>query len=277
MNEELKKIVSLLSCNHGLDVTVFADSFLQNTINRRIEANAIDNSLKAYFDCLSSNPEEVISLSQSLINSHSEFFRNPLTFALLEQLVLPALLSGKKNDKKPSIRVWSSACAAGQEPYSIAILLDELAEMRGNDFTYQIFATDCSENELELARLGNYDFNFVQNVSLRRVRDYFKQTGNIFGIIPKLKRHVDFSHYNLLDESRVSPPAGIYGDFDLVICSNLLFYYKPKLINRILQKIHNSMSPEAFLVTSEAEQEIVSSVKKFLPIHISSPIFRKAR
>lgn len=277
MNDWLKKIVSLLSCDHGLDVTVFADSFLLNTINRRIEASAIENSLQAYFDYLSSNPEEVIPLSQSLINSHSDFFRNPLTFALLEQLILPALLSGKKNDKKVSIRVWSSACAAGQEAYSIAILLDELAEMRGNDFTYQIFATDASENQLELARLGNYDFNFVQNVSLRRVRDYFKQSGNTFGIIPKLKRHVDFSYYNLLDESRVSPPAGIYGDFDLVICSNLLFYYKPKLINRILQKIHNSMSPEAFLVTSEAEQEIVSSVKKFLPIHISSPIFRKAR
>ncbi len=277
MSEELKKIVSLLICDHGLDVTVFADSFLLKTINRRIESNAIENSLQAYFDYLSNNPKEVISLSQSLLNSHSEFFRNPLTFALLEQLVLPALLSAKKNDKKTSIRVWSSACAAGQEAYSIAILLDELAEMRGNDFTYQIFATDCSENELELARLGNYDFNYVQNVSLRRVRNCFKQTGNFFGIIPKLKQHVDFSYYNLLDESRVSPPASIYGEFDLVICSNLLFYYKPKLIHRILQKIHNIMSPEGFLVTSEAEQEIVSSVKSFSPIHISSPIFRKSK
>lgn len=275
MNEDIKKIVSWIKDKEHVDVSVFADAFLLDTINHRIRMLPIECSLASYFTHISTNAGETAVLVKMLLNSHSEFFRNPLTFALLEQLVIPTLLNDKNRQAPYKLRIWSAACAAGHETYSLAILLDELAKLRGNDFSYQIFATDCSEHELELAKTGVYEYNFVQKVSLQRINAYFEQRNGAFAVVPGLKRNIDFSHHNLLDEVVAFPPASIYGDFDIVLCSNILFYYKPQLVHHILNNIHNSINARGFMVTGEAEHEVVLNTKRFLPIHPYVPIFKK--
>jgi len=93
----------------------------------------------------------------SLCVSYCEFFRNPLTFALLEQSILPGLIAEKERAAQRRIRVRAAGCAAGQEPYSIAILLDELTAARGNTVSFRVFATGNSETELAAAPEGVHD------------------------------------------------------------------------------------------------------------------------
>lgn len=205
----------------------------------------------------------------------SEFFRNPLTFALLEQLILPALVGKSGRGRGTEIRVWSAACAAGQEAYSIAILLDEMAANRGDALSFRIFATDRSPEGIVAAQKGIYDYAAVQNVRWKYLRNYFIREGDVYTIIPALRNRIDFSVYDVLDEQSSSPPPSIYGDFDLVICSNLLFYYRPDMRRRILNKAWAALSPGGYLVTGEAERDIVARHDGFRAVVRLSAVFQK--
>jgi chemotaxis methyl-accepting protein methylase len=274
MSSVLEDITRVMRKIYGKDIYPFEESFLQKTLEKRLSLNSI-NSFASYSVYLSENRAEADALIRALTISFSEFFRNPLTFALLEQLVLPLLMDEKEKSGRPEIRVWSAACAAVQEPYSIAMLLDELLTARCSSVSYRIFATDFSETDLALAHKGVYDFGAVRNLRVKHLHDYFNASGETYSIIPRIRTHVDFSCYDLLDEHSVSPPASIFGGFDLVLCSNLLFYYKPEMREIILDKAYRSLSPNGYLVTGEAERDMISGRKGLRAVAPPAAIFQK--
>lgn len=276
MNEDLARIVRVVGQTHGRDISLYDKAFLAISIERRMAATGITTAA-AYGKYLSENSTEAGLFSRGLNITYSEFFRNSLTFALLEQLLLPGLIAEKEKAGRAEIRVWSAACAAGQEAYSIAILLDELAAARGNAVSFRIFATDGSDTEIVAAQEGVYDYAAVQSVRWKHIRDYFIQEGESYTITPALRDRIDFSVYDLLDEFSVSPPPSIYGDFDLVFCGNLLFYYRPDIRQRILNKMWNSLSPTGYLITGEVERDIVAGNEGFRAAIPPSAVFQKTK
>jgi len=274
MNRVLDDIARIMHRVHGRDISLFEESFLAKTLEKRLASTA-SGSLSAYSGYLSGNGEEAELLYRSLSITYSEFFRNPLTFALLEQLILPALLDKREKAGRPEIRVWSAACAAGQEAYSIAILLDEMTAAAGRAIPFRIFATDISENVLALARQGTYDFPSVRNVRLKHLKSYFSVSDETYTIDHRLRERIDFSRYDLLDEYSGSPPASIYGDFDLVFCSNLLFYYKPEMRRFILDKVCRSLAPNGYLATGEAERDMIAGRGGLSVVAPAAAVFRK--
>ncbi len=274
MSSFLEDISRVMQKAYGKDIYPFEESFLLKTLEKRLSSTSIQN-LAAYSEYLSENSSEAEALFRALTISYSEFFRNPLTFALIEQLVIPVLLDEKEKSGRPEIRVWSAACAAGQEPYSVAILLDEVIASRASAVSYRIFATDFSETDLALAQKGVYDSGAVRNFRLKHLHDFLASAGETYSICPRIRAHVDFSRYDLLDEHSVSPPASIYGDFDLVFCSNLLFYYKPEAREVILDKVYRSLSPNGYLVTGEAERDMITGRKGLRAVAPPAAIFQK--
>ncbi len=109
------------------------------------------------------------ALCSSLIIGFSEFFRDPLSFALLDQVLLPLLIEEKKRTTRLEIQVWSAGCAAGQETYSIALLLTEAAASHAPTFPFRIFATNISENELGRARTSLYSAEEIRKVPFRYI------------------------------------------------------------------------------------------------------------
>ena len=154
------------------DLSVYDDTFLQNTINSRRTALGIGTD-REYLNYLENDAQEATFFIGRLTNSYSEFFRNPLTFAYLEQVILPQLIEKKKIGKENEIRIWSAACASGQESYSIAILCDELIETKKTDINYLIFATDIDPIELLKAQKGIYQSATLGKVTLKRIQTYF--------------------------------------------------------------------------------------------------------
>lgn len=270
----LDEIVRAIRRIRKQDVSRFDEAFLVKTLNKRLSASGIQ-SAEDYAEHLSNNPEEADSFCNSLNVAYSEFFRNPLTFALLEQLILPSLIAKKKKAGRTELRVWSAGCAAGQEIYSIAILLDELIVGSESNVVPRLFATDHSSLELERARQGVYDLASVRNVPLKHIRRYFTAKGDSYKIVDRIKNRVDFSVFDLLDERSESPAASIYGDFDLVICSNLLFYYRPEVRQAILGRICRSLAANGILVTGEAERDIVSKQGGLRAVAPPSAIFQQ--
>jgi chemotaxis methyl-accepting protein methylase len=88
---------------------------------------------------------------------------------------------------------------------------------------------------------------------------------------------LEFSVYDLLDEHSVCPADSLYGDLDLILCCNLLFYYKPDIRQRIIGKISRALSSDGFFVTGEAERDMVTKQEGFCPVAPASAIFQKRR
>ena len=272
MKTELENIASFLLSKHGLDISMYDESFLQTSLEKR-RAFTHSSDINNYFEHLINSESETNSLLESLNINFSEFFRNPVTFAYLEQIILPLLIEKKRKSGEKEIRIWSAACSAGQEAYSAAILCDELLD-RNMDLSFRIFATDINPSELEKGQQGIYSANAVSKVSLCRIQNYFNVTGDSYAIIPALKTHIDFSVFDLLHKANGSPSASIFGNFDLVFCCNLLFYYKPEIRKRILEKTGACLAKGAYLITGESEREIIKG-NYYREVFTASAIFQK--
>lgn len=262
MKKAVANIVHLMFEKYQLDISMFSSHFLENTILSRMHAT--NNILPSqYLLHLNETSNEAFLLYRSFTNSYSTFFRNPLAFSILNQLILPKILADKARNNDSEIRIWSVGCAAGQEPYSLAMTLEDLLVRTTESISYRIFATDNSTRELEIAGEGIYDFDSVKSASYEYIKRFFLKTGDFYKVTNRIKDNVEFSNYDLLDVASSSPPASIFGDFDLVMCCNVLFYYKPEIQKSILKKFARSICQGGFLVTGEAESGIVNSVKSF--------------
>jgi len=271
---DLTEIIDTINQNYGRDISVYETSFLGKVIShRREETNS--RTPREYSDFLIAHSEEASLFINSLNNNHSLFFRNMLSFSLLEKLVLPAILKASQKSKSPQVRIWSAGCAAGEEAFSVAILLAESeAELHPKTAAY-IFATDLSEAKLAEAKIGLYDYEHLKNVKLEYVEKYFSPTGTAFVIKYPIKSRVSFSYYDLLDKNSLCPPESIFGDFNLILCCNVLYYYKADIRRLILNKLSVCLADGGFLMTSEAERSFVAEMSGFKAVTSFAPIFQK--
>jgi len=134
---------------------MYDESFLRKCVETRRGKTACASN-GDYLAHLSGNEEEADVLLRSLTITYSKFFRNPLTYSYLEQSVLPTLIEKRSREGRLELRIWSAGCAAGQEAYSLAILLEDLGEKRRSEIPFHICATDTSAQDLDAGRKGMY-------------------------------------------------------------------------------------------------------------------------
>lgn len=252
--------LKLLVANHipTADIAKYDESFLFWSLNRRIQDTQCATAGE-YSDMVMQNPGETGAFLKSMSISYSEFFRNALTFSVLERIVLPALVFKLRKSRKKELRIWSAACAAGQESYSLAMLLEELKKGGSTPFEYRIFASDQSKEKVSEARLGEYPPESIQNLSLKRVQQWLVKQGDKYTVKEELKENIDFSVFDLFNDQYSSPPASIFGDFDLVLCANLLFYYKKEFQEMILRKTGSCLAKGGYIICGEVEREFMMS------------------
>ncbi len=246
----------------GIDLSIFNTSFVESTIEGRMKESKY-TSFDDYVACLSHDNAELDQLKKALNNHYSLFFRNTLTFSFLENHILPLLFKQKVLKHSREIRIWSAACAAGQEAYSIAMLCDEFSKLHRSTIRFSVFATDIADDELQKARNGIYSEMNVKNVSYERIKNYFTRVGDVFKVREELKKGVDFSSFDLLSEECSCPSSSIFGNFDLIFCANLLFYYRPEMQEKIVRKLNHCLAPGGWLIVGDAEKEIVESYSDF--------------
>ena len=266
-------MVDLIQQTQEKDISCYSESFLTQILEHRIVSTS-SNSASQYLAHLSSDKTEGAELMRTLRINYSDFFRYPLVFDLLEYYVIPNLIA-KKNGQS-ELRIWSVGCALGQEPYSIAIILHDYGRQTGKQVQARIFATDIAEADLEFARKGIYQSESLRNVRFYHLRHYFSQNGDNFTILPQLKDFIDFSIFNILDSRFSCPPASIYGEFDLIFCCNLLYYYNSDIQQNILNRIHRALSPSGYLITGETEKTIVEKGDYFTPVTPPAFAYRMA-
>jgi chemotaxis protein methyltransferase CheR len=192
-----------------------------------------ETSLERYYLRLSTGPLDapaVTELVSRITIKESYFFRDENLITVLRERLLPALIerSGGKN-----LTIWSAGCSLGEEAYTLAILLHELAPLhQGLDFS--IVATDVDEIGLNKARAAEYGEWSVRSLGADERERYFERRGTRFVLRPRWRRNVRFETQNLVDPS-APPPAP--GAFDLVICRNVAIYFGEQALDLMSHKL----------------------------------------
>jgi chemotaxis protein methyltransferase CheR len=159
--------------------------------------------------------------------------------------VLPELVAARAETKR--LRVWSAACAAGQEAYSLGILLDELKLVQ-KGWSIDLVATDLSSDLIARAEEGVFtDFELQPGLSQARLSKYFTREGESWRVRDSLKRLVTFRAFNLLDS------YGWLYPLDLVLCRNVLLYFEQRARVQVVEKIAEIIAPDGVLLVGHTE------------------------
>jgi len=271
--EEMNKIITeLILQTQGIDLSKYEDAFLNKSVRKRM-SDTFCESETAYSKYIEQSYIESEIFANSLQISYTEFFRNSLTFSVLEKIIIPSLVLKRANSNRNEIRIWSAACAGGQETYSLAMLLNEFSNRHSEKINFRIFATDQSETQIQEAQLGEYPESALNCINMERANQWFTKKGDTYCVKPELKSNIDFSVFDLFSEKFSCPPTSIFGDFDLIVCANLLFYYKPEYQKKIINKARKCLSTIGYLITGETERDILIK-SGFFEVYPQSAIFQ---
>lgn len=250
--ELIHKLVSLV----GKDVLKYDDAFLLQAVAGRL-ASAGKDDIEEYLTMLQTDSIEKEILKASLNVSYTEFFRNPVTYAYLETVILPHLVLSKINKNRKLLRIWSAGCSTGQEAYSIAFILEDLKSLMMKPFSFMIFGTDINPENILKASEGSYPQQDLDNVPMKHVLRYFSEKGSKYIIQKRIKDTIRFAVFDLLDAPTASPPEAVFGDFDLIICGNMLLYYNEDMRNIMIAKLSKGLNSSGYLACGESEREII--------------------
>jgi chemotaxis protein methyltransferase CheR len=204
------------------------------------------------------NAEPLITeVVEAMTTNESFFFRDKIPFDLFRQTILPALLAARAGQRQ--IRIWCAAASTGQEPYSLAILLKEMAAQVAG-WRIEILGTDLSTEVLEKAKVGIYSqFEVQRGLPIQLLVKYFAQVGETWQVAPEIRAMVQYKPLNLLQ------PFSQLGTFDIVFCRNVLIYFDQDTKIDVLARLAKMMPPDGYLVLGAAET-VVGLTDTFRPV-----------
>jgi chemotaxis protein methyltransferase CheR len=190
-------------------------------------------------------------LASHLTIGETYFFRDKKTFDILASSVLPGLIQSRRG-REQRLRIWSAACCTGEEAYSLAISLRQVLP-DWKDWQLTILATDINPRFLRKAMEGSYGEWSFRNTPADFREHYFNRTGDgRYDVIPEIKSMVTFSHLNLAEDSYPSLATDTNA-MDLVFCRNVLMYFSPVQIERVIANLHHSLIDGGWLAVSASE------------------------
>jgi chemotaxis protein methyltransferase CheR len=199
----------------------------------------------------------IVEVVEAMMTNESFFFRDKIPFEHFRDTIIPALLKARAAQRR--IRIWCAAASTGQEPYSLAMCLKELAE-RVQGWRIDILATDLSTEVLEKAKAGIYtQFEVQRGLPIQLLVKYFTQVGDAWQIAPDLRAMVRYRQFNLLND------FGSLGGFDVVFCRNVLIYFDQETKTSVLERIGRVVDSDSYLILGAAET-VVGLTDAFRPV-----------
>jgi len=247
--------------------------YKRGTVTRRLERRLHATGAKTYLDYmrfLDAHPEEYQRLADDLIIRVSGFFRSPYTFQQVAKLVLPELVAYKIKRGERSLRFWSTACARGEEPYSIAILLTEFLRNHRWNFDISIYATDISRQALKEAQVGIYSSQDVAGFPSAILENYFTHYDKGYVVNNNIRRMPHFSYFDLT--STIQPP---FVNLDCIFCCNILIYLQSQLQERVLSVLYDSLATPGYLILGEVETPTNNLRDKLECLDVKAKIYKK--
>ena len=191
------------------------------------------------------DPELETAVIEAMTTNETLFFRDRTPFDLFRNVLLPEKLAANAAQRR--LRIWCAAVSTGQEAYSLAMILDEMADrLRG--WTVEILGTDISGDVLDKAREGLYSqFEIQRGLPIQMLLKHFRQEGDKWRVAARLRAMVSFRQHNLLAHS------GHFGEFDIVFCRNVLIYFDRQTRARVIAGLAPRLTAGGALILGAAE------------------------
>lgn len=260
----MNKICAQLHAKTGHDFSSYKKTTVSRRIEKRIQAKHL-NGLQKYSDILETEEQEASALLKDLLISVTSFFRDPDAFAYLKNNVIPKIFDDCPADSP--IRIWVPACATGEEPYSLAMLLKEHMLEQDVQKSIQIFATDIDRPALETARNGRYTVEAVKTIPQEFLKKYFTKNIDSFQVSQALREMCIFSEHNVIKD----PP---FSKLNFISCRNLFIYMESELQGKIFPLFHFSLLENGFLFLGPADN-VTGMGHSFKTIDKKNKIFQK--
>ena len=268
--QNFRRFAEFISRELGIKMSEQKIPMLQGRLQRRLKALQLP-SLEAYQTYLfdSANAAgELADFIDAVTTNKTDFLREPKHFDYLVEKVLPVLEPDAS--RRLDIKIWCAGCSTGQEAYTLAMVLSEYGERRGN-FGFSVFATDVSTRVLQSAQAAVYDEALVEPIPeawrrkyLLRSRDPAKRTVRI---TPELRACLSFARLNFMDED-----YGVKGMFDAIFFRNVMIYFDRPTQQAVVGRLCRNLRPSGYLFTGHSESLLALDV----PVRmVASAVYRK--
>lgn len=226
----------------GIHFSATNRSILESRLKERLREKKLD-SLKAYYDLILRDKEELKTLLDSVTTNLTRFFRNQPHFDAIEHYVVPELIKmrGTAGDRK--LRFWSAGCSTGEEPYTVAMLLREILPP---GWGFEVVASDISLKSLMVGKEGFYADSRIQGIPEAYLPKYFDKKSGGYQIKDEIKKLVRFDYHNLKNDSGLR-------NLDVVFCRNVLIYFDEAAQKASIERFWDAMAPKSFLFIGHSE------------------------
>lgn len=230
--------------NFGINFKTAKKELLEAKLKKLLEKNKV-SSYEDYFRILTAdNSNEIVNefISEITVNK-TDFFRESSHFDYIKNHAGLITQQNSRILKSGEIRVWSSACATGEEAYTLAMVLQESFPQLNK----KILATDLDPEVLRKALTGEYSDHIKNDVEMYYLSKYFIKTDSGLSICDSIKRSVTFRQFNLVNEFPFTK------GFDIIFCRNVMIYFDLAMQKKLLKKFYNALNPGGLLFLGHTE------------------------
>lgn len=242
----LRKVVYTRSGIHFQDSKKYV---LESRLSRRLEELGF-NDFNQYIQFLTMGPyqsDEFQEMFNRITINETSFFRNEPQLEVFEKQVLSKLLESRQSTKR--LRVWSSACSTGEEPYTLAMQIHRSLGVRLPDWHIEILGTDISEKALVTAQAGRYASYSIRSTNPLILKRYFTQVGSFYQLDPTIQSMVRFELLNLKDAFS----AKRFGTWDVIFCRNVMIYFDDSMKTHCVQMFYDQLAKDGTLFIGHSE------------------------
>jgi chemotaxis protein methyltransferase CheR len=266
-DKEFDMLSSYIYNEYGIKMPPVKKVMLQSRLQKRLRQLNIP-TFKEYCEYVFSpqGSEEVIHMMDVVSTNKTDFFREPVHFDFLREVILPEAIA---NNQK-QVKIWSAGSSSGEEAYTIAITVNEFAETKAN-IDFQIIGTDISTVVLKTAIDAIYKEDKVEPIPLSLKRKYFLKSKDpdkkVVRVVPQLRTKVRFGRMNLMDATYPMNET-----FDIIFCRNTLIYFDRETQESVINKLCRHLRTNGYFFLGHSE----SITNMDVPLkHLKPTIFQK--
>ena len=232
----------------GIELGPGKEALVYGRVSKRMRTLGL-SSEQQYLDHVLADAtgDELVLLLDAISTNFTQFFREPDHFTLLEKFLTDWLKRGQTR-----FRIWSAACSSGEEPYTIAMVAQQVMESLGRYPDIRILATDISTRMLDIARAGLYPAERLSDVAPALRGKHFQQPrgvkGETWAVADRLQQMITFRRLNL-----AQPPFPMEGPFDVIFCRNVMIYFDKAVRTGIVHEAQRLLRPEGLLLIGHSE------------------------
>ncbi|MDR5658487.1 protein-glutamate O-methyltransferase CheR [Serpentinicella sp. ANB-PHB4] len=245
-DQDIELLIAYIKNNYGINLRSKKSLIigrLQNDLMRR----NIPNFKTYYNDYILADKDgkEISYLVDKLTTNHTFFMRENMHFEYLKKVIFPYLEKTYVNTR--DLRIWSAGCSSGEEPYVLAMVINDYFGKNNNQWDTKILATDISAKALEIAKEGIYEDDKVNKIPEGYLRRYFKQHNNKYLIDEKIKEDILFRRFNLMGDFSFKKK------FQVIFCRNVMIYFDHDTKKALVEKFYDWTEKGGYLIIGQSE------------------------